>query len=163
MSSEHRAELIAAIQEAGRDQAGRGVMLHQAIAERFGLNSTDFKCLDLARNEPELTAGRIAAATKLSTSAVTAVLDRLERRGFIARQRDPADRRKVVVVSTGKHEAEAREIFDAMGRSFAEILADYDDGQLATVLEFTIRTAEVARDFTAELTAEPGTDDVTRR
>ncbi|MEU1815009.1 hypothetical protein ABZ543_07410 [Streptomyces roseifaciens] len=74
MSSKSRPELIESLMKAMRDQAGRGLMLHGAIAERFGLNFTDLKCLDLARSEPELTAGRIAAVTGLSTSAVTAVL-----------------------------------------------------------------------------------------
>jgi DNA-binding MarR family transcriptional regulator len=153
VSSDRRSELLAAIEEAMRDNAGRGLMLHQSIAERFGLNATDLKCLDLARNETELTAGRIATATRLSTSAVTAVLDRLERRGFIDRQRDPADRRKVVVVSTGRHEGEVREIFASMGEAFGKVLADYDDDQLAFLLDFVLRLNDTAREVTAEVTA----------
>lgn len=58
MSRDRRATLIAALTDQMRDSATRAVMLHQAIAERFGLNSTDLKCLDLARNERQLTAGR---------------------------------------------------------------------------------------------------------
>ncbi|MEV1200372.1 hypothetical protein [Microbispora rosea] len=37
-----------------RENAGRGLVLHQAIADRFGLGPTDLKCLDLARHEPRM-------------------------------------------------------------------------------------------------------------
>ena len=97
MSSRRRAALEAALDDQMRDSASRSVMLHQAITARLGLNSTDLKCLDLARNEPSLTAGRLAELTGLSPSAITTVLDRLERAGVIERHRDPADRRKVTI------------------------------------------------------------------
>src|SRR5262245_57219215 len=98
-----------------RENASRAVILHQTIASRFGLNSTDIKCLDLARDEASLTAGRLAELTGMSTSAITAVLDRLERRGFIERRRDPADRRKVIVVATGEHVRRNGELFARLG------------------------------------------------
>src|SRR5258705_6080907 len=103
MSRHDRSALTAALSEAFREQAGRALMLHGAIADRFGLNFTDLKCLDLARNEAELTAGRIAEAAGLSTSAVTSVLDRFERPGVIERRRGPAGRRQGVMGSARQH------------------------------------------------------------
>ena len=88
-----RTQVIADLMEASRDMAGWTLMLHQTIATRFGLGPTDMKCLDLARNEKALTAGRLAEITGLSTSAVTAAVDRLDKRGFVERGRDPHDRR----------------------------------------------------------------------
>ncbi|MDT0447541.1 MarR family transcriptional regulator [Streptomyces hesseae] len=152
MSTENRSELIADLMKAMRDQAGRGLMLHGAIAERFGLNFTDLKCLDLARHEEELTAGRLATATGLSTSAVTAVLDRLERRGFIERRRSTTDRRKVVVVATGRHDAEMQEVFAGFGRTVLDVLDDYDDERLAFLLEVTHRLTRAVHEATEELT-----------
>lgn len=149
-----RAELVAELNDALRDQAGRGLMLHGAIADRFGLNFTDLKCLDLARFEPELTAGRIAAVTGLSTSAVTSVLDRLEKRGFINRQRDPNDRRKVVVVSTGKQEAETGQQFARLGALVGDVVARYSTDQLELIVGFLREMEAAAKQFTEELTAE---------
>jgi DNA-binding MarR family transcriptional regulator len=106
-----RDALLAGLDDAMRDAAGRTVLIHQAVAHRFGLNPTDLKCLDLARHEERLTAGRLAEATGMSTSAITAVLDRMERAGFIERRRDAHDRRKVFVVSTGRREAETARAF----------------------------------------------------
>lgn len=74
-----------------REQASRTLMFHQAVADRAGLGPTEMKALDLARSEDRLTAGRLAEVTGLSTSATTSLLDRLERRGFVERRRDPAD------------------------------------------------------------------------
>jgi DNA-binding MarR family transcriptional regulator len=153
MSSQRRTSLLAAISEASREQAGRALMLHGAIAEQFGLNFTDLKCLDLARAEPELTAGRIADATGLSTSAITSVLDRLERRGFIERRRDPTDRRKVVVVSTGTHELAVNAAFAKVAARFEQAMAAYTDEQLAFLLDVTQRLNAAGRDAIADITS----------
>ena len=69
-----RDELLAQMAQVSREGASRALMLHQAVADRFGLGPSDIKCLDLARDEPDLTAGRIAEATGLSASAVTSCL-----------------------------------------------------------------------------------------
>src|SRR6201996_5277661 len=106
-----RDELLAQRARVSREGASRALMLHQAVADRFGLGPSDIKCLDLARDEPDLTAGRIAAVTGLSASAAPPVLDRLERAGLIERVRDTADRRKVRVRSTGRREAALGDVF----------------------------------------------------
>ena len=125
-----RDELLADMARVTREGASRALMLHQAVADRFGLGPSDIKCLDLARDEPDLTAGRIAAATGLSASAVTSVLDRLERAEFIERVRDPGDRRKVRVRSTGRHEAALGAVFAEVAAGFAATTARYSDEQL---------------------------------
>lgn len=134
-----------------RDSAGRAVVLHQAIAEQFGLNATDLKCLDLARNENRLTAGRLAELTGMSTSAITTVLDRLEHAGVTERRSDPADRRKVIVASTGRHEAATAAIFAELGERFGAVLDDYDDDQLALMIDFLARLNAVSYTLTQSL------------
>jgi DNA-binding MarR family transcriptional regulator len=159
MSRDHRAALIAALTDQMRDSATRAVMLHQAIAERFGLNSTDLKCLDLARNERQLTAGRLAELTGMSTSAITTVLDRLERAGVIERTADPADRRKVIVTPTYRHEAARAAVFTELGERFGAVLGDYDDRQVELMTEFLRRLNAVSYDLTLSL---PGRADADR-
>lgn len=131
-----RAALMAKISELMRDNASLSVVLHQVIADRFGLGPSDLKCLDLARTERPLTAGRIAELTRMSTSAVTAMLDRLERAGFIERQRDTADRRRVYVVSTGRHEADVAEAFGPLDQAMRRLLAGPTDEQLEFLAAF---------------------------
>jgi DNA-binding MarR family transcriptional regulator len=127
-----------------------GLLVHQAIAERLGLIPTDLKCLDAARDEPPLTAGKLAEITGLSTSATTAALDRLEGRGYLTRVRDAADRRRVFVVSTGRHETEVARLFAPLAEAGRELLAGYDDAQLAVLADFLTKLSEAGR---AALTA----------
>jgi DNA-binding MarR family transcriptional regulator len=116
-----------------------GLLIHQAIADQLGLGPTDLKCLDAAREEPQLTPGRLAEITGLSTSATTAALDRLERRGFISRLRDDHDRRRVFVRSTGQHESETAELFAPLAAATAEILGSYTVEQLRLIAAFLER------------------------
>ncbi|NKQ55179.1 MarR family transcriptional regulator [Amycolatopsis sp. K13G38] len=94
-------EVLQRFGELGREGSTLAVLRHARIAEMMGLSATDHKALDLAsRAEGPLTAGRIAQLTGLSTGAVTGVIDRLERAGFVRRVRDEQDRRKVLVELT---------------------------------------------------------------
>ncbi|MDT7598693.1 MAG: hypothetical protein QOK26_770 [Pseudonocardiales bacterium] len=149
--SEREDQLVAVL----RERASRTLMFHQAVTDLAGLGPTHMKALDLARNEDDLTAGRLAQITGLSTSATTAVLDRLERRGFVERRRDPTDRRKVVVVATGRHDSELGSIFREVESFTREVLADYDEDQLALLAEFLERLNRGTERLTRQVTARP--------
>jgi DNA-binding MarR family transcriptional regulator len=138
-----------------RERASRTLMFHRAVTDLVGLGPTDMKALDLARSEENLTAGRLAQVTGLSTSATTAVLDRLERRGFVERRRDPHDRRKVVVVATGRHESELRSIFGDVEAFAREVMADYGEDQLALFAEFLDRLNRGSEQLTRQVSALP--------
>jgi DNA-binding MarR family transcriptional regulator len=91
-------EELARFGNLGRETSTLTVLRHARIAEELGLSATDHKALDLVGQAGgPLTAGRIAELTGLSTGAVTGVIDRLERAGFVRRVRDQQDRRKVHV------------------------------------------------------------------
>ena len=74
--------------------------LDEAVAQRFGLNRTDLRCLGIIYRRGRVTAGELAAESGLSPGAITTVLDRMERGGYANRVADPADRRRVLVTST---------------------------------------------------------------
>ncbi|WAL66460.1 MarR family transcriptional regulator [Amycolatopsis cynarae] len=131
-----RDEVIARLTELMRGASTYRLLMHQVIADRLGLIMTDLKCLDAARDEPRLTPGRLAEITGLSTSATTAALDRLERRGFVRRIRDEHDRRRVFVESTGQHEAETARLFSPLVTATTAILDNYTDEQLALITDF---------------------------
>jgi DNA-binding MarR family transcriptional regulator len=149
-----RDDVLRRLAEVSRENAGRGLVLHQTIADHFGLGPTDLKSLDLARTEPDLTAGRLAEVTGLSSSAVTSVLDRLEKAGFIERVRGSADRRKVHIRSTGRHEAAVNALFARVAATFDRIAADYDDEQLELIIEVLCRFNQAALELTRSLRRE---------
>lgn len=152
-----RADLLAAMDQLLRDQAGRVLVVHQAIADRFGLGPSDLKAVDLAsRAGQALTAGQIADATGLSNSAVTALLDRLERQGFIERRRDAADRRKVVVVSTGKREQELALAFQPLFRTTQQVLARYSTAELELLTGFLRQFGEATEQLIHDMKPAQG-------
>src|SRR5215468_4932005 len=92
-----RDELLAALVGEFREMSAATVMFHQAVADRLGMNITDHKCADILARTGPITAGDLARRTGLTTGAITGVIDRLEREGFVRRVRDPHDRRRVIV------------------------------------------------------------------
>lgn len=92
--------LIAELTNAVRRSQSATARFDQAVADAAGLNRTDMACLDVLTREGPQTAGELAQQTGLSTGAMTAALDRLERAGYARRARDAGDRRRVIVEPT---------------------------------------------------------------
>ncbi|TNC28278.1 MarR family transcriptional regulator [Amycolatopsis alkalitolerans] len=116
-------DVLARFADLGREGSTLAVLRHARIAQRMGLSGTDHKALDLAsRAEGPLTAGRIAQLTGLSTGAVTGVIDRLERAGFVRRVRDRQDRRKVLVEILPLDEEKYAPLFDSALDAVEQVL-----------------------------------------
>lgn len=67
------------------------------LARLHGLTEPQAICLNAIARGEETTPGRLARAISLSPPTVTGILDRLERRGLIRRERTARDKRQVVV------------------------------------------------------------------
>src|SRR3970040_1730273 len=100
MSRGKRAELIAGVGQAMREYQRANDAFDEALTVRMGLNRTDGRCIALLQERRRMTAGELAEAVGLTTGAVTAVVDRLEKAGWARRVRDDADRRRVLVEPT---------------------------------------------------------------
>jgi DNA-binding MarR family transcriptional regulator len=83
----------------------------EAAAAYFGVNRTDFRCIDILDRDGPMTAGALAAASRLSPGAVTALIDRLERAGYARRTRDEIDRRRVLVEITDELRQLGRQVY----------------------------------------------------
>jgi DNA-binding MarR family transcriptional regulator len=139
-----RPELERAVtDQLGRKLGGHALMFHQAVAERLGLNATDLKCLDLARGEQDITAGRIAELTGLTTAALTSVIDRLEARGIVRRERDLNDRRKVFVRPIPERMTEIGRLFESLDRAMRQLYADYSVADLTFLRDFAVEADKV--------------------
>ena len=147
-----RVELERQINEQlGRRLSARTVLFHEAVAGRLGLNSTDLKCLDLARAEVSVTAGRVAELTGLTTAAVTSVIDRLEASGLVRRVRDISDRRKVMVVPVPERAAEVGRLFESLDRAMKQLYSEYSSEDLALIRDFAGKLEEVMHTETLKL------------
>ena len=119
-------------------------LMDQAIADRLGMNRTDAQCMDLISRLGPMTAGELADRVGLTAGAITAVLDRLERRHWIRRVHDTVDRRRVMISSGTAQHATVAPIFARLRRSTREVLARYSEEQLELIGDFLRRTAAVA-------------------
>lgn len=104
--------------------------LDEAVADHAGLHRTDLRCLEIVARGGPVSAGRLAAAAGLSTSAVTSVIDRMERAGRMRRVPDSADRRKVMVEVTEPARREGRAAFTGLMEGTARLLARYSYAEL---------------------------------
>jgi DNA-binding MarR family transcriptional regulator len=136
MPTKSRTELIAALHVAMRNASGQGVLFSQAMADRLGINSSDLECLDYVVLGGPQPAGALAERTGLTTGAITGVIDRLERAGFVRRVSDPGDRRKVLVMALPAVEKRIMPLARPMERAANAALARYSDDELRLILDF---------------------------
>jgi DNA-binding MarR family transcriptional regulator len=111
MSNYSKKELIGEIEREVRAAQSAVAAVDHAVAERLGVNATDHRCLDILDQRGPMTAGALAEALGLSRSAITTVLDRLERLRYVRRSANPGDRREVLVALTPLLYRRARELY----------------------------------------------------
>lgn len=142
---------VARIGNIVRRMGAQSVIVSQTVAARFGLNTTDLECLDLIQLEGNVPAGRLAAAAGLTSGATTALIDRLERAGYVERVDDPADRRRVLVrIREGAIDEIARAYVPMQKRLFA-LWSGYGDAELALIEDFLSRSLEESVESVTEL------------
>jgi len=114
--------------------------------EDVGVNPTDLGSLCLLLLHGPAPAGRLAELTGLTTGAVTGVIDRLEKGGFVRREVDPADRRKVIVVpDAGRVDRNLFPHFPSLKRAAAQqFYDDFSIAELERISEFLSRLAASA-------------------
>ncbi|MYW91907.1 MarR family transcriptional regulator [Amycolatopsis rubida] len=151
MSSE-REDLVAELLLRSRKLSTETVMFHAAIAEQNGLSAVESKVTDyLARLGP-LTPKELAEYAGLAPASVTALVDRLERKGVVNRMPHPDDRRKVLVRVDPANVERAAPLWDFIVAAMKSIAAGYSDEQLQTVIGFLDQAAAITHESTVRLT-----------
>ena len=143
---QERAELEVAFATAMRRTGSLMQLMGQAAADRIGINNTDLNCLNILSFSGHMTAGELAKATGLTTASITGVIDRLEEAGFVRRERDPHDRRRVVVrLSLDKAVSDVASVFAPMLRDWREMATRYSDDELRLIVDVYGRVEQVYR------------------
>ena len=145
MSKRSRNELILEFIDAVRASQTAVDMLDEAVGEYLGLHRTDMRCLDILDRAGPMPAGQLAEQARVSPAAITAVLDRLEKRGLARRVRDTEDRRRVLVEVTEKMRKGAAELYGPPEEA-GQGLAMYTDEQLEFLIEFLRRDVAFQED-----------------
>lgn len=127
----------------------------QAVADACGLNRTDMRCVDVIERAGRVTAGELARETGLSTGAMTAALDRLERSGYARRIRDDHDRRRVLVELTPKV-SELVRLYAAHQAEAERLYGQYTADEMELLLRFFRNSREFNEARAAELEGAGG-------
>jgi DNA-binding MarR family transcriptional regulator len=143
-----RAAALGALNRELRTMSSRTVMLSQAVASRLGISPTDLETLEILSSAGPLTAGRLAELTGLTSGAITGVVDRLEQRGFVRRERDAADRRRVIVHLVPERARKIDRLFQPLARAMDQLHERYSDEELALILDYVTQGNALAHQHT---------------
>ena len=151
-SSDRREELIARLQLLGEQESTETAVFHQAAAAAYGLGITDMKALQIVLREGPQTAGQLAARLRLTTGAVTNVLDRLERQSLIARTPHSEDRRKIIVSANTDALIDRDNVYRSIGDAFAAMQRRFTTSELEFLVRYYEASIEVIRREIGRLT-----------
>lgn len=124
----------------------------EAVGQLYQLNTAERHCLSFLWRGAQ-PAGAIAKEVRLTPAAVTALVDRLERRGYVRRENDPSDRRKVMVRLTAKSEDMSSAVYGPLGKAGAAMLAGYSMRELESFSRILAEAIRIQEEMTADLVA----------
>lgn len=140
----------------GRRLSTAVVMFHEALGNYLGLSAVDHRALSLIEREAPLTAGQLAQLTGLTPGAVTGLVDRLERAGYVRREPDPTDRRRVRIVPAADRYPDYGDVFIELAKEMRAFMAKYDERELAAIADYVQNTIEVLQRQTRRLSQSSG-------
>jgi DNA-binding MarR family transcriptional regulator len=112
------------------------------------------QCITILTSTGPITAGRLAEEMGLTTGSVTGVIDRMERAGYVRREKDPEDGRRVIVRPVSeKLQSAGAGFFASQGRVLEELMSDYDERDLALFLDIMRKSNAITREETARIRA----------
>jgi DNA-binding MarR family transcriptional regulator len=161
MSDRHtnRNDLVAGIvRSLGRRLAVYTALYHAALAEQLGLNVTDLNALDLILELESITAGQLAELMGVSSGGITTVIDRLERAGFVEREKNPHDRRMVMIHPIEARCAQIEQFLSSVSRELTAVSAAYDHSELAAIHDFLVQSIRTLKSETFRLRFEADQD-----
>lgn len=127
---------------AARDQGVNNVLFRNAVGRKLNLNVADNECLSFLTIKGTATPTEVAHYTGLTTGSTTAMLDRLEKAGYITRKPNPNDRRGVLVETSQKWRDTAAPLVVDIQKATRALIARYSDEELKVIADFLARFAD---------------------
>lgn len=136
MSTLSRNELHAALVRQIRHFIAGAILFNQNVADHAGLRLTDMQCMGVLDLLGPSTPGTLAKCTGLTTGGVTVMLDRLEKAGYVKREKNPNDRRSILVHVNPKKLQKMNAYYAKINRQMEAFLSQMSAADVSTVLKF---------------------------
>ncbi|MEU7767445.1 MarR family transcriptional regulator [Nocardia sp. NPDC049190] len=149
-----RRRLTTAVKGALRDLRVQLSLLNYRVGDQIDLKDVDLDCLDIITQHGSLSPSGLARVTGLHPATMTGILDRLERGGWVLRERASKDRRAVTVRALRERNAELFRHYAGMNVLMDEICGSYSDAELELIADFLHRTSAAGRDATNQFAAD---------
>jgi DNA-binding MarR family transcriptional regulator len=151
-----RRRVTARIKGSLRELRNQLSLLNHQIGTKLALKDVDLDCLDLIAMHGPISPSAVARRAGQHPATMTGILDRLQRGGWIVRERDPSatDRRAVTVRALGERNREMFRLYSGMSTAMDRVCADYTDAELAVIADFLRRTTDAGRAATDGLTSD---------
>jgi DNA-binding MarR family transcriptional regulator len=125
----------------------------ELVANRLGINPTDLRCLEAVIAEPGITPSRLANISGLTTGAVTGVVDRLVRAGYVSRRPDPTDRRSVTIQPVTDRAEEVLAAVAPLSAAIERLLTEASARDRDVIARFVVGAGQAIDDETARMRA----------
>ena len=136
-------DLVIRTNIAAKEYGIQMTLFRNIIFERLGVNATDMECLGFLLSKRISTPTELARYTGLSSGATTAMLDRLEKGGFIERRPNPVDRRGRLIVLAKSGAERVASWYAPVGKAQEVLIANYSEKELQLISEFFERYAKI--------------------
>jgi DNA-binding MarR family transcriptional regulator len=113
-----------------------------ATAKRMGLEASELAALEHLQAAGSMTLGRLGERLSMSPGAVTALVDRLERKGYVERIPNPKDRRSALVRETQAGLGESLEHLWPYIEEMREIEGRFSEGERTVIARFLSAATE---------------------
>jgi len=140
---ETREQIINNLLLSTRKEIRAAILFVNTMSEITGMHSTDIKCLDFLSDVKFATAGELAKITGLTTGAITAVIDRLEKIGFVKREADSKDRRKIIVRIVAEHPNNLELVRNIFVDKLPNNLSEYKDEELNLITNWNKKLSDI--------------------
>ncbi len=125
----------------------QSVLTSAVIAEKFGLHKTDLESLDLIYlRGGACSPGQLSQATGLTSGSTTALIDRLEKAGYVLREPDRTDRRRQVVRIVPEAIEPIKAVYVPMQAEMFKLWSGYSNSDLETIADFLTRSTQLSVD-----------------
>ena len=121
-------------------------VLNLRAGEQVGLRDVEMKALDVLMRDGAMSAKALGQRLGMHPATMTGILDKLEKAGWVTRERDPEDRRVVLIQPVREKVGEIVRLFNGMNAMATQMLDRYDTPQLETIADFLDSVVRMAKD-----------------